>query len=78
VTPKLSPPSTRSRIRSIGGPTWKPGPPDGPATADAQRAGPAAAAAMAWVLITFTAEIVVFRRPDVIVRKQHFSRHPAG
>jgi hypothetical protein len=33
---------------------------------------------MACVSITFTAEIVVFRRPDVIVREQHSPRHPAG
>jgi hypothetical protein len=57
---------------------WKPGPADGPATADAQRAGPAAVGAMACVSITFTAEIVAFRRPDVIVREQHSPRHPLG
>jgi hypothetical protein len=33
---------------------------------------------MACVPITFTAEIVAFLRPDVIVREQHFPRHPAG
>jgi hypothetical protein len=57
--------------------TWKPGLPGGPVTADAQRAGPAAAA-MACVSITFTAESVVFPRPGVIVREHHFPRHPGG